>query len=1078
VLLNQDKIHKTDAVTMTNQPIWTVENGSLFLVDLSSSSSNTSRKMLTFEVRDRDPLLPGKTECIGTVRIDVNQILDSYCTEERVEFSILSDVYQAAREGILSWDSGEEGDENPGKKSQPSEATSLIARKGEHKGRLGETKESKYAVSHSGDEATLALRFRRATQEDVHFIGNLRAGRLDLKDEKRGNGSTKGGKSKQQLSALMTEEEGNVGGAVGGLVDSVKFTLSASKGKGHKRKLRVKPRPDPTRPEQTRFLTEEEVIAATYSPSKQWIECGSGSHGRVYVEILHCDKLPNCDAGGGLAGNKTNAFVNIVYEDAAVQTDVLQNCLSPLWLPWTKRAFAFNRTHPLSSMYIGVFHYDVVNPLGHQGIGRIAINLQQMRAHHDYILKYNLHHSSVYSNRTPNGSITVRLRIDPGGSEKAFLLQTIQPLCQFEINVKKRKTQAIVKYTCYGHHVEDKFDINLLKSQANEMMELLQDVQYVVVDATKSLIFWRGQVMLGKADFPLYSLLAYIFCAYVVERPHLLPSLFFWFLFFVMSASYGHRRHHPSPWYRSKPISDYLSIIAKGKATPTVMSIQAGQGVKEIAALEEAWKSRIELDAMAASKRSEMQEKVTAVEEAVDNKKGAGPSVPQMDPLALLLPLQKKVEQAIYIPRAMKSIITWECSSISFVLTFGSLAIAVLLSVLPTAWLIYWFCRLAVHCFLGPHMKVVDIVLNPGSGLNDGSDRHRQEQNMVKNLAKEFHGRNKVARMKAEGEVKRAAMRKIRLGHLNVKVPSVNITRYCDYPLPTDSTAEPVTMASQKGWNHRLIFPGQNLYGQMISMQRIRKDMEEGIAKEECDVDELFHSHNEDQINDTSDSSPDELQQLANYKLQLANAKANLGRSIGSREEVEAVKKLELLVEEMSQISPGRDADSVDDSGRASISNEGVTPSQNVPEDRSGRGQGNESNPMRDRNSEFSDSGSSWPQDDDSGDRKDTTLDLAGSQENVPGDESVLSDDLQGVQITALSEEAINSNDLVNIDLKEEISQDQRDDDDLLKYDDPFATYSEEKRTLAMTATSDQSAPPAPKGKLRRLLRGRSMKSD
>lgn len=91
---------------------------------------------------------------------------------------------------------------------------------------------------------------------------------------------------------------------------------------------RVRPGPDPKRTAITDWMTEENVEKETYCKSRQWIEAGSGKLGRIYLEILGCDGLPNKDAGG-VIGNKTDAFAAVVFEDCVLQTDVIDDCLSP-----------------------------------------------------------------------------------------------------------------------------------------------------------------------------------------------------------------------------------------------------------------------------------------------------------------------------------------------------------------------------------------------------------------------------------------------------------------------------------------------------------------------------------------------------------------------------------------------------------------------------------------------------------------------------------------------------------------------------------------------------------------------------
>ena len=95
------------------------------------------------------------------------------------------------------------------------------------------------------------------------------------------------------------------------------------------------------------------------------------------------------DAGEAL-GNKTDAFVCAIYEESLVQTEVIDDRLSPMWMPWTQRAFCFNMKHPFSQLFISVNDFDL-GPSAHDGIGRIAVNLNHFESNVTYTLKYNLH---------------------------------------------------------------------------------------------------------------------------------------------------------------------------------------------------------------------------------------------------------------------------------------------------------------------------------------------------------------------------------------------------------------------------------------------------------------------------------------------------------------------------------------------------------------------------------------------------------------------------------------------------------------------------------------------------------------
>ncbi len=39
------------------------------------------------------------------------------------------------------------------------------------------------------------------------------------------------------------------------------------------------------------------------------------------------------DDRGGSAGNKTNPFISVVYGNVMVQTEVINDSLSPMWMP-------------------------------------------------------------------------------------------------------------------------------------------------------------------------------------------------------------------------------------------------------------------------------------------------------------------------------------------------------------------------------------------------------------------------------------------------------------------------------------------------------------------------------------------------------------------------------------------------------------------------------------------------------------------------------------------------------------------------------------------------------------------------
>merc|ERR1740124_1295124 len=101
-------------------------------------------------------------------------------------------------------------------------------------------------------------------------------------------------------------------------------------------------------------------------------------------------------------------------------TDVIDDELSPHWLPWTQRAFCFGIICPTSSLYLGVFDHDL--KIGdYHPIGRVAVNVSNLRRNTSYNLKYNLYPTANLIDRTAVGSIRIRIRLECLDERKCLL---------------------------------------------------------------------------------------------------------------------------------------------------------------------------------------------------------------------------------------------------------------------------------------------------------------------------------------------------------------------------------------------------------------------------------------------------------------------------------------------------------------------------------------------------------------------------------------------------------------------------------------------------------------------------------
>lgn len=57
--------------------------------------------------------------------------------------------------------------------------------------------------------------------------------------------------------------------------------------------IRVQPHPDPERKKATKWMSMEELDAEALKPSRHWVESGYGKLGKIYIEVIGCDDLPN-----------------------------------------------------------------------------------------------------------------------------------------------------------------------------------------------------------------------------------------------------------------------------------------------------------------------------------------------------------------------------------------------------------------------------------------------------------------------------------------------------------------------------------------------------------------------------------------------------------------------------------------------------------------------------------------------------------------------------------------------------------------------------------------------------------------
>jgi hypothetical protein len=724
-------VHKTKPAEDSGpNPIWTVSRKSLFLIKAKPREMSQSILNISICTQSQDALpvrlMTSEAVFLGQVNLDSTTLLAN-CDEQRLELDIEDEL---------------------GEKASSFGTISLRLR-----------------LATESDQQLIRLFHMSETnldgylnQSQKYFMSRLLDGPADQKDLFR-KGATR------PLASLVTElPESDI--AQSSFIHAISYAFTSNKIRDKStglQKVRIKPYPDPDQVEETKFMTPQEITLKTRWPSQRWIEAGSGSLGKIYLEILACHDLPNVDVGEAV-GNVTDSFICAVFEDSVAMTEVIDDELSPHWLPWTQRAFCFGMMHPASILYLGAFDYDL--GIGsHEALGRVAVNLCNLQRNTMYTLKYNLYPSSNVTDRTKNGSITIRLRVECF-DEKAALLEVIKPRPKIHVNVRKEKSFKVVRYTCFGEYDnEENFDLTVTRSYINEIIEYKSALDYGIRDSLQSLIFWRGQVEVFSVLLPVHSFIFFCSALTLVEKPYLIVPFTFLGIAWIMLATLTLRRQHPSPWHSCPSFWHYLTLLRTGESPRPITSIKESEGSEAAQAYDQAWSQRLEEDRKVAEKKAELQLHLDSIgDENISTKVDWGAIIP-LDLLNRLQRYQGIIGRVCKFFRLIKIIVTWEESVVSFWMTAGFLLAGIVSLLLPWTFLLTWTGRLIVWGLFGPHMKVVDLTLRA----------NKKHDATLRNLIENFDVQSITARIRREEALQLKDMKHLAFGKYSIQVPSFNL---------------------------------------------------------------------------------------------------------------------------------------------------------------------------------------------------------------------------------------------------------------------------------------------------------------
>ena len=549
--------------------------------------------------------------------------------------------------------------------------------------------------STSKSQGYIAIRCRRATDNDLSVIFRLKTNQLPGNIDHHLQLKSKS----NSLSYIMRQDS------------------HTSKTDGIKR-YRCKPEPNYDDPLDTEWLTHEQITNYSKQPSIHWIDAGSGSLGRIYLEIIQCDSLQTKPVmiRNVLTPRKPCTFVSILYEDTAAFTDVIDECSSPRWMPWSKRAFQFRMMHPSSQIFLAVFNYNHVTD--HELIGRVSIDISNLQQNQLYHLTYSLTKSAKYNDRISHGTVTVRLRFSYV-NQRQLLLTALKPPPSLSFNVQHRSQHNVIRKTCNGERNMEHYEIQTIQDYMEELTDYYFNTITFVKEGCKTVFLWRAQSSISIPMsyhksmilyLPIHSIISFVIGIILVEYPHYLPSVLFGSVGWMLIATMNLRKKHPNPWMHTKTILEFIQMLILGTNILSKQSSYKSDQNKILAeAYDESWKQCIMETKQATEERKihrlqEKEEYIKIVNNDEHSHIDDAKILPKVDAFhllkPLLYPLQQNLSNACHCFRLIRNILYWEESFISFWISLISMILAILFIYIPWQFLLYWMAKICVWTFL------------------------------------------------------------------------------------------------------------------------------------------------------------------------------------------------------------------------------------------------------------------------------------------------------------------------------------------------------------------------------------------
>eukprot|EP00588_Corethron_pennatum_P028094 CAMPEP_0194312896 /NCGR_PEP_ID=MMETSP0171-20130528/9804_1 /TAXON_ID=218684 /ORGANISM="Corethron pennatum, Strain L29A3" /LENGTH=1043 /DNA_ID=CAMNT_0039067617 /DNA_START=148 /DNA_END=3279 /DNA_ORIENTATION=+ len=261
--------------------------------------------------------------------------------------------------------------------------------------------------------------------------------------------------------------------------------------------------------------------------------------GHIDVEILECVGLPNLDNG-----KKNDSFAKCVLGASHFRTDVINECLSPIWPSCSRRAARFPVRHCYASLFVGIFDDDGIHALRDDFAGRVAVRISALRPGKKYDVLLPLRGRRQTYARDANGAVRLRLKL-------AWYNERAVPLSYFasrgarggkfmprpiKVECSDKKEYLNVMRTIHSNEMPGQLSMNTCKAIIKEFALFAFGLKTSCVRLAKNVYSWKEPML------SCYTFLGWMFMVYSGE-----VSLFpcFCLVFTILLLIRNYYQHGP-----------------------------------------------------------------------------------------------------------------------------------------------------------------------------------------------------------------------------------------------------------------------------------------------------------------------------------------------------------------------------------------------------------------------------------------------------------------------------------------------------------------------------------------------------